>query len=83
MTPSAIEQSVSYVRRHIDTILERHMEEEDRRFIELQQELKEMRNDLRTLTEAWQQARGVVSFMKWVAGIGGSIAAWFILFRGR
>lgn len=83
MTPEDIEQSVTHVRRHIDNILEKHMEDEDRRFIELQQELKEMKNDLRTLTEAWQQARGVVSFMKWVAGIGGSIAAWFILFRGR
>ena len=83
MTPEDIEYSVTHVRRHIDAVLERHMEEEDHRFIELQQELKEMRNDLRILTEAWQQARGVVSFMKWVAGIGGSIAAWFILFKGR
>lgn len=83
MTSEDIEQSVFQARRHIDTVLEKHMEDEDRRFIELQQELKEMKNDLRTLTEAWQQARGVVSFMKWVAGIGGSIAAWFILFKGR
>ena len=83
MTPEDIEQSVTQVRRHIDSILKKHMEDEDRRFIELQQDLKDMRNDLRILTEAWQQARGVVSFMKWVAGIGGSIAAWFILFKGR
>lgn len=39
MTPEDIEQSVSQARRHIDTVLEKHMEE-DRRFIELQQELK-------------------------------------------
>ena len=82
MTPEDIEKSVSHVRRHIDGILERHMKEEDRRFIEMQQELREMRNDLRILTEAWQQAKGVVSFMKWVAGIGGSIGAWFLLFKG-
>ena len=81
MTPEDIEKSVSHIRRHIDGILERHMEEEDHRFIEMQQELREMRNDLRILTEAWQQAKGVVSFMKWVAGIVGSIGAWFLLFK--
>ena len=46
MTPEDIEQSVTHVRRHIDAVLEKHMEDEDRRFIELQQELKEMKNDL-------------------------------------
>ena len=81
MTPEDVEQSVAHVRRHIDDILEKHMEDEDRRFIELQQELKEMKNDLRILTEAWQQAKGVVSFMKWIAGIGGSIGAWFLFFK--
>lgn len=69
------------VRRHIDDILERHMEEEDRRFGELQQEIKEMRQDIKDLTSAWQQAKGVVSFMKWIAGIGGSIGAWFLFFK--
>ena len=82
MTPEDVEQSVAHVRLHIDDILERHMEEEDRKFIEMQQELREMRNDLRILTEAWQQAKGVVSFMKWVAGIGGSIGAWLLIFKG-
>ena len=81
MTPEDVEQSVAHVRRHIDDILEKHMEDENRRFIELQQELKEMKNDLRILTEAWQQAKGVVSFMKWIAGIGGSIGAWFLFFK--
>lgn len=69
------------VRRHIDDVLEDHMKEEDRRFGELQQEIKEMRQDIKDLTSAWQQARGVVSFMKWVAGIGGSIGAWFLFFK--
>lgn len=35
MTSEDIEQSVSHVRRHIDGILESHMEDEDKRFIEL------------------------------------------------
>ena len=69
------------VRRHIDDVLERHMEEEDRRFGELKQEIKEMRQDIKDLTSAWQQAKGVVSFMKWIAGIGGSIGAWFLFFK--
>ena len=69
------------VRRHIDDVLEAHMVEEDRRFNSLQQEIKDMRQDIKALTEAWNQARGVVSFMKWFAGIGGSIGAWFIFFK--
>ena len=68
-------------RRHLDGILERHMEEEDRRFAELQHEIQEMRQDIKSLTYAWQQAKGVVSFMKWIAGIGGSIGAWFLFFK--
>ena len=51
------------------------------RFVELQQEIKEMRQDIKDLTSAWQQAKGVVSFMKWVAGIGGSVGAWFLFFK--
>lgn len=69
------------VRRHIDDVLEDHMIEENRRFSDLQQEIKELRRDIKDLTMAWQQAKGVVSFMKWVAGIGGSIGAWFIFFK--
>lgn len=69
------------VRRHIDDVLERHREDEDRRFVVLQQEIKEIRQDIKDLTSAWQQAKGVVSFMKWIAGIGGSIGAWFLFFR--
>lgn len=69
------------VRRHMDDVLESHMMEEDRRFAELQQEIKEMRQDIKDPTMAWQQAKGVVSFMKWIAGIGGSIGAWFLFFK--
>lgn len=69
------------VRRKMDLILEHHIEEEDRRFAELQHEIQEMRQDIKSLTYAWQQAKGVVSFMKWVAGIGGSVGAWFLFFK--
>ena len=69
------------VRRHIDDVLEAHIIKEDRRFNDLQLEIKELRRDIKDLTMAWQQARGVVSFMKWIAGIGGSVGAWFIFFK--
>lgn len=69
------------VRRHMDEILEKHMEEENHRFAELQKEVQDMRQDIKDLTAAWQQARGIVSFIKWIAGIGGSIGAWFLFFK--
>ena len=67
------------VRRQIDDVIETHMIEEDRRFNDLQQEIKELRRDIKDLMIAWQQAKGVLSFIKWTVGISGSVAA-FIAF---
>jgi len=61
------------MRRHIDVILEQHMHEEDARFDALSSEIKELRQDIKDLTAAWQQAKGVLSFVKWILGIAGGL----------
>ena len=67
------------IRRHIDDILTQHMQDEDARFDGLLSEIKELKQDIKDLTAAWQQAKGVISFVKWIAAISGSLGA-FILF---
>lgn len=63
----------------MDKTLESHIEEEDKRFSELHQEIKDLRQDIKELTIAWQQAKGVVTFVKWIVSIAGGVTA-FLLF---
>lgn len=59
-------------------------------FQALRAEMKEMRADIKDLVNAWRTAQGVVRVVrligavaKWLAGVGGSIAAlWAILKYG-
>ena len=69
------------IRKELDDALSIHIQEENAKFEQLFNELQELRRELNLLSQAWQQAKGVVSFMKWIAGIGGSIGAWFLFFK--
>lgn len=46
---------------------------------EMSEQIKTLTTQMESLITAWNQAKGVVSFIKWVVGISGSVAA-FILF---
>ena len=59
--------------------LQAHIAKEDIKFEELQADIKQLRIDMTTFTDAWQQAKGVVTFIKWVISIAGGVTA-FILF---
>lgn len=70
----------------LSTFLEEHVDEERVRDAIMSAKIDEMSEQIKTLTTqmeslitAWNQAKGVVSFIKWVVGISGSVAA-FILF---
>ena len=69
------------VLRHIDSVLEFHMQEEDRRFDELLEDMKELKTEMKAFTDAWQQARGVFTFIKWMAGIAGGVATFFLFVK--
>jgi len=69
------------IRRHIDVILEQHINEEDVRFTALSAEIKELRQDIKDLTAAWQQAKGVLSFMKWLLGVAGGLTVFFTFMK--
>ena len=66
--------------------LEDHVDEERVRDVLMSAKIEEMSKQIQTLTEqmeslvtSWNQAKGVLSFVKWVVGISGSVGA-FILF---
>jgi len=69
------------IKRHIDDILTQHMQDEDARFDGLLSEIKELKQDIKDLTAAWQQAKGVISFIKWILGIAGGLTVFFTFMK--
>ena len=66
--------------------LEEHVDEERVRDAVMAAKIEEMSNQIKTLTvqvellvNTWNQARGVLTFVKWFVGISGSLTA-FLLF---
>jgi hypothetical protein len=67
------------VKREVDEILQTHITEENLKFSEIQEDIRQLRKDMTAFTEAWQQAKGVVTFVKWLVSIAGGVTA-FLLF---
>ena len=65
--------------RAFDLVLQQHTEDEIARYEDLKREIKELRETVKSLVDIWNQTKGVVSFVKWIVGISGSVGA-FILF---
>ena len=70
----------------LSKFLEEHVDEERVRDALMSAKIEEMSKQIQILTEqmeslvtSWNQAKGVLSFVKWVVGISGSVGA-FILF---
>lgn len=67
------------VRTAVEDILKAHIEDEDAKFTRLEQQLENLTKTMNAFVEAWQQAKGVITFVKWLASIAGGLTA-FILF---
>ena len=70
----------------LSNFLEEHVDEERVRYALMSTKMDEMAEQIKTLStqvemlvNSWNQARGVLSFVKWFVGISGSITA-FLLF---
>ena len=70
---------MSEERRSFDLVLKQHTEEEIERYEDLKREIRELKETVESLVNIWNQARGAISIIKWIAGISGSVGA-FILF---
>ena len=66
-------------RRSFDLVLKQHTEEEIERYEDLKKDIKELKETVENLVSIWNQAKGALSLIKWIAAISGSFGA-FILF---
>jgi len=69
------------IRKELDEILSAHIQEENAKFEQLFADIKELRREMTAFTEAWQQAKGVVTFVKWVVSIAGGVTAFLLFIR--
>ena len=69
------------IRKELDGILALHIQEENLKFEQLFADIKELRREMTAFTEAWQQAKGVVTFVKWVVSIAGGVTAFLLFMR--
>jgi len=69
------------IKKEIDEILALHIQEENLKFEQLFADIKELRREMTAFTEAWQQAKGVVTFVKWVVSIAGGVTAFLLFIR--
>ena len=69
------------MRREVDFLLQTHMEEESIKFDLIQEDIKQLRSDMKAFTDAWQQAKGVVTFIKWLTSITGGLVAIFLFVK--
>jgi len=57
------------------------MSTNEEQFQELKDDIREIKSELKLFTDAWQQARGVITFIKWFTGIAGGITAFFLFIK--
>lgn len=66
---------------HIDNVISSHVQEENTRYTELKTEIENLRTDMAAFVEAWQQAKGVIYAVKWLASIAGGVTALILFFK--
>lgn len=44
--------------------------------------IEELNNTIKGLVSVWEQARGILTFVKWLVGISGSVVAVIAFFKG-
>ena len=69
------------IKREMEDLLATHIQEENLKFEQLFADIKELRREMTAFTEAWQQAKGVVTFVKWIVSIAGGITAFLLFIR--
>jgi cellulose biosynthesis protein BcsQ len=57
-----------------DGVMLREMEE-------LKEKVEALTKSVTALLDLWQQAKGIVTFMKWVSAIGGGVVAFFVFIK--
>ena len=66
---------------HLESIIARHELDETAKFEELKTDIQNLRHDMAVFVEAWQQAKGVIYAVKWLASIAGGLTALILFFK--
>lgn len=62
---------------NIKQVLETHDIRKD--VDELRREVSELRDEVHDLVQAWKTAAGLVSFIKWLAGLGTALGVLYVM----
>lgn len=65
----------------IEVMLDQHIKDEDCKYARITQEIQELRNEIKELTLAWNQAKGVVIFLKWCSVAAGGFVTFFLFMK--
>jgi hypothetical protein len=66
----------------VTKMIEDHAVIEIERYKHLEEKITSIQKDMTTMLETWNQAKGVLFFLKWIVGVGGSIVAFIAYFKG-
>lgn len=66
----------------VTKMIEDHAAIEIERYKHLEEKITSIQKDMTTMLETWNQAKGVLFFLKWIVGVGGSIVAFIAYFKG-
>ena len=69
------------IKKEMEDILATHIQEENLKFEQLFADIKELRKEMTAFTEAWQQAKGVVTFVKCIVSIAGGVTSFLLFIR--
>ncbi len=70
-------------RRHDDSLLEKHTEEEMERYQAIVDRLTKIEERQNEMLEVWTQAKGALTFIKILAGVGTTLAAIYAFLNGH
>jgi len=66
----------------VTKMIEDHAAFEMERYKHLEEKISSIQKDMTTMLETWNQAKGVLFFLKWIVGVGGSIVAFIAYLKG-
>lgn len=69
------------IQQIVEQAIDRHSKEEANKYLELKDDIKELKSSVDDLLTMWNQTKGVLSFLKWFVGACASLGAIFVFFR--
>lgn len=65
----------------VEDLLKNHIAENQERFLRIEEQITQMQQTMQSFIDAWNQAKSVITFVKWSASVVGSLAALFLFIK--